>query len=272
MQPAQVELARDDHPLLGLLQSVDRPPLVKDPFLFVMRVVAHSSGQTIATVVNWSDHPETLGRKNNQITSDYPHWVRSYLKKRLGGTALFFSGSIGKVSPLGDQVALLDTETGEIAQDGTWRKAEMLGNEIGRLSERALKSAEQVSPDLLSIQSATVFVPMHNPHFRIAESAGVFAGRKPLFTDGKSDPSTEERDLPDAGRVQYPTGHDIQTEVDYVQLHAGGRPVAGSRLFPAKSIRSWLTAASPDIPAPTIRKRRSNPCCASGSRPGTNSS
>ncbi|MFZ3212781.1 MAG: hypothetical protein WA188_14850 [Terriglobales bacterium] len=40
MQPAQIELTRDDHPLLGLLQSVDRPPLVKDPFLFVMRVVA----------------------------------------------------------------------------------------------------------------------------------------------------------------------------------------------------------------------------------------
>jgi hypothetical protein len=64
-----------------------------------------------------------IGRKNTQITSDYPHWVRSYLEKRFGGTALFFSGSIGKVSPLGDQVALLGPETGKIAEDGTWRKA-----------------------------------------------------------------------------------------------------------------------------------------------------
>ena len=30
------------------------------------------------------------------------------LEKQLGGTALFFSGSIGKVSPLGAQVSLLD--------------------------------------------------------------------------------------------------------------------------------------------------------------------
>src|SRR5215471_17077880 len=125
MQPARLELGRDDHPLLGMLQGVDRPPLVKDPFLYVMRLVAPSSGQTIATVVNWSDHPEVLGRKNTQISSDYPHWTREYLEKKLGGTVLFFSRSIGKVSPLGDEVALMDPQTGKIAADGTWAKAEL---------------------------------------------------------------------------------------------------------------------------------------------------
>jgi hypothetical protein len=186
MQLALVQLGRDDHPLLGLLQGVDRPPLVKDPFLFVMRLVARSTGQTIATVLNWSDHPEVLGRSNTQITSDYPHWLRAYLEKQLGGTALFFSGSIGKVSPVGDQVSLLDPETGKIAEDGTWRKAELLWTEIGRLAERALKSAKQVNFDSLSIQSEIVFVPMHNTHFRTAHAVGVFAGRKPLYTNGQT--------------------------------------------------------------------------------------
>ena len=226
MQPALLELGRDDHPLLGLLQGVDRPPMVKDPFLFMMRVVSRSTGQTIATVVNWSDHPEVMGRKNTQITSDYPHWVRDYLEKQLGGTALFFSGSIGKISPLGDQVSLLDPETGQIADDGTWRKAELLGTEIGRLAERTLKNTKQVNPDALSIQAKNVFVPMHNSHFRAAEAAGVFAGRKPLYTDGKLDPAMETRDLPDVGSVKYALGRDIQTEVDYVQLRAGGTAVA----------------------------------------------
>jgi len=226
LQPARLELARDDHPLLGLLQGVDRPPLVKDPFLFVMRLIAPSTGQTIATVVNWSDHPEVLGRKNTQITCDYPHWVRTYLEKRFGGVALFFSGSIGKLSPLGDPVSLLDPETGKIAEDGTWRKAELQGSEIGRLAERALKNAAAVHPDSISIHSATVFVPMHNSHFRMAQAAGVFAGRKPLYTNGQLDPATEVRDLPGVGRVKYPTGHEIQTEVDYVQLRAGGAALA----------------------------------------------
>jgi hypothetical protein len=208
-----------------LLQGEDRPPIVKDPFLFAMRLVARSNGQTIATVINWSDHPEVLSRKNTEITADYPHWVRDYLEDRLGGTALFFSGSIGKVSPL-SQVSLVDPDTGKIAEDGTWRKAELLGNEIGRLAERALASAMPVDIDALSIQQQTVFVPLHNPGFRVAIAAGVFTQRRPLYTNGKLDPATAMRDLPGLGPVECATGSDIQTEVDYVQLRAAGAAVA----------------------------------------------
>jgi hypothetical protein len=225
LQPATLELARDDHPLLGSLQGEDRPPIVKDPFLFVMRLVARSTRQTIAIVVNWSDHPEVLSRKNTEITSDYPHWVREYLENRLGGIALFFSGSIGKVSPLG-QVSLVDPDTGRIAEDGTWRKAELLGTTIGRLAERALTNAKPVNIDSLSIQHRTVFVPLHNPIFRAAIAAGVFAKRRPLYTDGKLDPATEMRNLPGLGQVQYATGSDIQTEVDYLQLLSADAVIA----------------------------------------------
>jgi hypothetical protein len=226
MQPVRFELGRDDHPVLAMLQGVDRPPTVKDPFLFVMRLVALSTGKTIATLVNWSDHPEVLGRKNTEITADYPHWVRDYLEKQFGGVALFFSGSIGKVSPLGDQVALLDPETGKVAEDGTWRKAELLGAEVGRLAERALKSAATVNLDSLCIKTDTVFVPMHNAGFRAAEAAGVFAGRKPFYTNGELDPVTEKHDLPGVGRVDFAIGHDIQTEVDYIQLRSRGNAAA----------------------------------------------
>jgi hypothetical protein len=234
MQPARLELGRDDHPLLGLLQGVDRPPRVKDPFLFAMRFVARSTGQTIATVVNWSDHPEVLGRRNTQITSDYPHWVRAYMEKQLGGIALFFPGSIGKLSPLGDQVSLLDPESGKIAEDGSWRKAELLGTEIGRLGERALKDAKPVDLDSLSMQREMVFVPMQNSHFRAAEAAGVFSGRKPLYSSGKLDPASEKRDVTDLGRVEYSTGSDIQTEVDYIQLRTGGAAVAEVLTLPGE--------------------------------------
>ena len=264
MEPAQLELARDDHPLLAMLQGVDRPPAVKDPFLFFMRLVARSTGKTIASVVNWSDHPEVLGRKNTQITSDYPHWVRVYLEKQLGGIALFFPGSIGKVSPLGDQVSLLDPETGKVAEDGTWRKAELLGIEIGRLAERAAKSATTVNLDSLSIKTDTVFVPMHNPNFRFAEAAGVFAGRKPFYTNGKLDPATEKHELPDVGRVDYATGHDIQTEVDYIQLRSGGTAMAEIVTIPGEiypelvngGIARYVGADYPGAPLePTLREQ-----------------
>jgi hypothetical protein len=121
---------------------------------------------------------------------------------------------------------LPDPETGNIAEDGTWRKAELLGTEIGRLAERTLKGAQRLNLDSLSIKTDTVFVPMHNTHFRVAEAAGVFAGRKPFYTNGKLDPATELRDLPDIGHVAYATGADIQTEVDYIRLRAGATAVA----------------------------------------------
>lgn len=226
MQPAQLELGRDDHPLLKLLQGVDRPPLVKDPFLFAMRLTATSTRKTIATLVNWSDHPETLGRKNTEITADYPHWVRAYLEKQCGGVSLFFSGSIGKVSPLGEQVSLLDPETGRVAEDGTWRKAELLGTEIRGLAERALQRGEKVNVGSIVVRSAVVFVPMDNLNFRAAAAAGVFAGRKPLYTHGKLDSSHETRDVPTLGKIELATGHDIQTEADYVQLRAGDSAIA----------------------------------------------
>jgi hypothetical protein len=219
LQPAILILGRDVHPLLGLLQGEDRPPIVKDPFLLAMRLAARSSGKTVATVVDWSDHPEALGRKNTAITSDYPYWVRQYLEAKMGGMALFFSSSIGKVSPLG-QVSLVDPDTGGIAGDGTWRKAELLGTEIGRLAERALHGAKAADVVGLSIRSQTVFIPLQNPTFHAAEAAGIFDGRRPLYTNGKLDRDMELRDLPGLGPVKYATGQDLQTEVDYIQLRS----------------------------------------------------
>lgn len=226
MQLARVELARDDHPLLGLLQSVDRPPFVKDPYFSVMRLTAAASGKPIATLVNWSNHPETLGRRNTEISADYPHWLCEYVETRLGGTAVFFNGSIGKLSTLGSQVALQDPETGKVAHDHTWKKAELIGTTLGQLVERALKSAEPANVDAIVIRQSVLFAPLQNDHFRVAAAAGVFAGRKPLYTDAKLDKSSAEKEIPEAGKIQFPSGRDIQTEVSYLQLRGRSHVVA----------------------------------------------
>jgi hypothetical protein len=234
MRPAHLELSRDDHPLLELLQSVDRPPLVKDPYLFVMRLTGIGAGEVIAVLVNWSAHPETLGGENLEITADYPHWLCQYVENHLGGTAIFFNGSIGKLSTLGNQVALVDPQTGEIAQDGTWRKAELIGTMLGRLVERALNSGEATRVNSILIRKSILFPPLQNDHFRVAEATGVFAGRKPLFSAGKLDSSTIEKELTGTGGIRYPTGHDVQTEVDYVQLRSRDRIVAEIATIPGE--------------------------------------
>jgi hypothetical protein len=225
LQPARMQLARDDHPLLSQLQSVDRPPYVKDPHLFALRIRSASDNATIATLVNWSDHPEILNRKNTVITADYPGSICKFLEQRYGGTALFFNGAVGKVSALGSQVALLDPETGRVAEDGAWRKPELLGILIGQLAEAALAHADTVSADALLVRSSAFFLPLANDRFRIAEAAGLFGGRRPLFTEGKPDPSVAEQEF-DGQAVRYATGRDLRSEVDYVELRAGPRLLA----------------------------------------------
>jgi hypothetical protein len=237
MQEARLTLARDDHPLLALLQDDSRPPYVKDPFLFVLRVDSASggTGKPIATLVNWSDHPETLGGRNTQITADYPHWLCQYVEEHAGGTAVFFNGSIGGLlSTLGDQVALQDPDTGEVAKDETWRKAELFGNTLGMLAERALKGGEQVPVDSLIIRQAVIFAPMHNDRFRVGGAAGIYMGRKPLYTDGKLDATIAEKEFPGFGKLKYATGKDTQTEVDYIALRVGGRIVAEIATIPGE--------------------------------------
>lgn len=226
MQPASLELSHDDHPLLGMLQSVDRPPITKDPHLFVMRLTSIGTGKPIGVLVNWSDHPETLGGENTEITADYAYWLCQYVENHLRGTAIFFNGSIGKVSTLGTQVALPEPETGDVAQDHTWRKAELVGTVVGQLAERALKSSETPAVKSILIRKSVLSAPLQNDHFRMAEAAGVFAGRKPLYTDGKLDRSTIQKELTNTGRIRSATGHDLQTEVDYIQLRNLDRVVA----------------------------------------------
>ena len=264
LEDAQMTLARDDHPLLAQLQDDSRPPYVKDPHLYVMRLVS-AGGKPIATLINWSDHPETLGGQNTEITADYPHWLCRTLEERRGGTAIFFDGSIGGlISTLGDQVALQDPETGEIAKDHTWRKAELFGNLIGELAVRALASGEPAAVDSLVIRKAAVFVPLENDRFRVANAAGIFKGRKLLFTNGKLDTSVSEKEFPGSGTLKYSTGQEMQTEVDYVQLLAQGRVVAEIATVPGEiypeltngGITRYAGADFPDAPfEPTLRER-----------------
>jgi hypothetical protein len=222
MEPGRMRLARDEHPLLAELQSVDRPPYVKDPLLHILQLQRRSNGEAIATLVFWTDHPETLNRKNTEITADFPGWICRNLEQRYGGTALMFNGAAGKVSTLGAQVALLDPVTGQVAEDGGWRKPELLGTLIGQLAEQALATGEPANPNMLTIRSSAFFLPLANDRFRIAHAAHVFGERRPLFTEGKPDNSVAEREI-DHQTVRLATGKDLQSEVDYVELRTGSR-------------------------------------------------
>jgi len=267
LAPARMTLARDDHPLLALLQSDGRPPYVKDPYLLVMRLTSDpgvvQGGAPIATLVNWSDHPETLDSRNTLITADYPHWLCNRTEEALGGTTVFFNGSIGGLlSTLGDDVALQDPDTGDVAKDGTWRKAELFGNLLGDLVVRAVRSGSAVKVDRIVERSSVIYAPLDNDRFRIGGVLGIYAGRKQLYTDGKLDTTVNEKEFPGLGKFKYAAGADTRTEVDYLQFLGSGSLVAEIATVPGEiypelvngGITRYPGADYPDAPfEPTVR-------------------
>jgi hypothetical protein len=286
MQEARMTLARDDSPLLSLLQDDSRPPYVKDPYLFAMSLVSVPAGKPIATLVNWSDHPETLDSKNTLITADYPHWLCQYVEEHEGGTAVFVNGSIGGLlSTLGDQVSLLDPQTGEVAKDGTWEKAKLAGGAVGEIAVRALRrDGHNVNVDRMVIRKAVIDIPLSNRLFRLDEGMGVLGSSRPVYTQGKLDNNSQEKPVSfltqligsytggnaaeaahiekQLGRlktVKYATGQDIRSEVDYIQFLDKDRVVAEIATVPGEiypelvngGITRYPGADFPDAPFET---------------------
>jgi hypothetical protein len=288
MRDATLTLARNDSPLLSLLQDDSRPPYVKDPYLFVMRLAAAGTNKPIATLVNWSDHAETLDSKNTLITADYPHWLCEYVEGHGGGTAVFINGSIGGLlSTLGSQVALLNPETGKVAKDGTWEKAQLVGTMLGESAVRTVdENGQKVNVESLVIRKKVILIPLANQLFRFDAGMGGFGESRPLYTNGKPDPTTVEKPISDLQSLmeslmgkkvpaavleqqlgglktfKYATGQDMQTEVDYLEFLSGGRVVAEILTVPGEiypelvngGITRYPGADYPNAPfEPTLR-------------------
>jgi hypothetical protein len=82
----------------------------RDPFILIedlttLRLTDAADDSTIATIINWTGHPESAGDENHSITSDYPHFLREGVEKGIhrgstdregvGGVALFVNGALG---------------------------------------------------------------------------------------------------------------------------------------------------------------------------------
>jgi hypothetical protein len=71
-----------------------RDPQVIDPSLAVLRL-KDAKGAAVATIVNWSCHPEVIGRENRLLTADFPGPLCARIEEKTGGECLFLNGAIG---------------------------------------------------------------------------------------------------------------------------------------------------------------------------------
>lgn len=151
-----------------------RPPVVHDAEILSLRAEAFD-GSPIATLVNWANHPETLGSKNTLVTADYPGYLCAEVERRIGGVAVFINGAIGGMqSPLGSTVK--DTQ-GKVLPETTFEKAEFIGKYVAAVASK-VENAGPTPIDSIVFRERTIEIPMTNPGFQMAAKAGVFRGRK----------------------------------------------------------------------------------------------
>jgi len=145
-----------------------RDPQCVDQRICALQFVRPADGTTIATVVNWGNHPEAVTRSNPLVSSDFPHYLRLGLEAGIphgapgfGGMCLYFQGSLGGLmTPLGVEAPLRDG-SGTVS-DNTFEKAEALGYNVAQEVAEALRGPDawrQVHPRL-AVAARTILVPV----------------------------------------------------------------------------------------------------------------
>jgi len=236
LQPAAATFAGADvaDPGGDLSPYVDdsRAPTVIDTRLSVVDFTTPDGRGRIATLVNWSNHPEVLGGDNPLLTSDFPHYVREGMEHgftRLGtayqGTGapvIYGSGSVGGLmTPL---------HTHPIADDGTaipddrretFESAAALGHGVAAFALKALGpgggAQTEASPDL-GFRTVRFRAPIDNSALHVAYFFGVFD--RELFEYDPASPI-------DVGNLPH-----VETEIAYVTLGPASILTMPGELFP----------------------------------------
>lgn len=169
-RPVTAEVGSVQTGAAGLVRD-SRPPIIIDDTLGALRLV-DMTDQTVATVVNWGNHPEVLSSKNNLITSDFAHALRAGVEEGvgdragLGGVTVYLQGSVGGLmTPLGVPV---DGST-----EPTFARADAMGRRLAEATYAALDGAEALDTPALAFAATEFLVPIENTIFRLAFQIGL---------------------------------------------------------------------------------------------------
>ncbi|MEZ5169308.1 MAG: hypothetical protein R3A49_01005 [Acidimicrobiia bacterium] len=203
VEPATLTTASGEH-YFGVTST--RDPQVIDPVLNVLQAVG-DDGAVIATLVNWSNHPEVtlnweiaapdadceaLGEQagcsaeNAYYTADYPGHMSRVIEDTVGGEALFANGAIGALlTPLGAPVWEVDDEhpvgDGYTVPDGAdlpgdaqtpvdqnFRRAAVIGEQLGLAALDLIDSEGVVLDDAtMHFDSEVFYTRVSNIGFRV---------------------------------------------------------------------------------------------------------
>lgn len=147
-----------------------RKPNVMDHNMYLFRFTKPNTDETIATFVNWGNHPETLGGDNPLLTSDFPHFLREGVERGVpdpngapgfGGMCLYFQGQVGGLmTQLHTTVPHRDGI--QKFKDDTFEKAESLGYNLALVALNGLRSDQVWKNEnpRIAVTAKTQYAPM----------------------------------------------------------------------------------------------------------------
>lgn len=193
LRPAKLVFAEDLTERDSVLIKDTRKPIVKATGIHLMQVLDAENDKTLGTIINWSNHPETLWSQNLLISSDFPHYVREAIEngvyngtemmhEGLGGVAIYFSGVIGGLMAPHPSISIQDPFTGESYAEPTYEKTKALGDNIALLSLEALrKNGDTLTTSNISLRAKTILAPLDNTTFKIASGIGLIKMGMPEY-------------------------------------------------------------------------------------------
>lgn len=107
----------------GTLALGENPNGPRDDRVGVVKV-ASLAGETIATLVHYSCHPDILGPKSTLVSPDFIGPMRTFVEQSVGGYAMFIQGCCADVDPV---VGIVVGDDGERETD---RLGHLLGAEV----------------------------------------------------------------------------------------------------------------------------------------------
>jgi hypothetical protein len=169
LQPADTILAQVTAGPDGYVDD-SRKPIVYDNVIRCARFVKKGTDDTIATVVEWGCHPETLGGANSLLTSDFSGYWRDAVEsgvpephgvKGLGGMCIYFQGCLG--GPMTQLHTTVPHRNGvDKFRDASFEKAQALGENLAILTVNALRGEKAWRPAdaRVAVAAKTIFVPI----------------------------------------------------------------------------------------------------------------
>jgi hypothetical protein len=184
-KPAYLKFAINESDAAPLVGDT-RAPKVYDAAIRLMQVMEKKTDQTLGTIMNWGNHPETLWADNTLISSDFPHYWREYMEKGiiyndsvyhegLGGVSIFLNGALGGLMTTRPSDSVVHPYSQDTLKVATIEKIEAQGMALAKISfETMAKGMDTVYRSNLAIRAKTVPLPMTNKLFRLASFIGVF--------------------------------------------------------------------------------------------------